>query len=123
MHSAAGYILSAKVHVQKINAVVKVGIAAIEKIAKNASVPFEDEQDTSLMWLLAGGFGAAEWNAIVHEWSVEHTTAEAVRLASELRIPVAPVHNGADIFGGRENSLFGRFDDRDRVYVELRRWF
>ncbi len=30
---------------------------------------------------------------------------------------------GADIFGGSERGLFGRFDDRDRVYVELRRWF
>ena len=38
-----------------------------------------------------------EWNDIVHAWSITHTTADAVRLASELRIPVAPVHNGADI--------------------------
>ena len=30
---------------------------------------------------------------------------------------------GADVFGGREKGLFGRFDDRDRVYVEMRRWF
>lgn len=30
---------------------------------------------------------------------------------------------GADIFGGRDKGLFGRFDDSDRVYVELRRWF
>jgi len=30
---------------------------------------------------------------------------------------------GADVFGGRDKSLFGRFDDRDRVYVEVRRWF
>lgn len=30
---------------------------------------------------------------------------------------------GADIFEGRPNGMFGRFDDRDRVYVELRRWF
>jgi crotonobetainyl-CoA:carnitine CoA-transferase CaiB-like acyl-CoA transferase len=38
-----------------------------------------------------------EWNAIVHEWTPKHTTADIVRRASELRIPVAPVHNGADI--------------------------
>ena len=38
-----------------------------------------------------------EWNAIVHEWTPKHTTAECVRLASELRIPVAPVHSGANI--------------------------
>ncbi len=30
---------------------------------------------------------------------------------------------GADIFGGRSQGLFGRFDARDRVYMELRRWF
>lgn len=30
---------------------------------------------------------------------------------------------GADIFGGSDKGLFGRFDERDRVYVELRRWF
>lgn len=30
---------------------------------------------------------------------------------------------GADIFGGGAEGVFGRFDDRDRVYVELRRWF
>ncbi len=38
-----------------------------------------------------------EWNDIVHEWTTKHTTAEAVALASELRIPVAPVHSGVDI--------------------------
>ena len=38
-----------------------------------------------------------EWNAIVHEWTSKRTTAECVRLASELRIPVAPVHSGANI--------------------------
>jgi crotonobetainyl-CoA:carnitine CoA-transferase CaiB-like acyl-CoA transferase len=38
-----------------------------------------------------------EWNAIVHEWTPKFTTAEIVRRASALRIPVAPVHNGADI--------------------------
>jgi hypothetical protein len=27
---------------------------------------------------------------------------------------------GADIFNGPEDSLFGRFDDRDRIYVDLR---
>lgn len=30
---------------------------------------------------------------------------------------------GADLFGGRKQGLFGRFDDSDRVYLELRRWF
>ncbi len=30
---------------------------------------------------------------------------------------------GADWFEGRPTGLLGRFDDRDRVYVEVRRWF
>jgi crotonobetainyl-CoA:carnitine CoA-transferase CaiB-like acyl-CoA transferase len=38
-----------------------------------------------------------EWNDIVHAWSTQHTTAEIVRMASELRIPVAPVHGPANI--------------------------
>ena len=39
-----------------------------------------------------------EWNDLVHEWTTQHTTAEIVQLASELRIPVAPVLNGENIF-------------------------
>ncbi|HXY93702.1 MAG TPA: CoA transferase, partial [Acidimicrobiia bacterium] len=38
-----------------------------------------------------------EWNDIVHAWTTRQTTADAVRLASELRIPVAPVLNGATV--------------------------
>ncbi len=30
---------------------------------------------------------------------------------------------GADVFGGRKAGLFGRYDDQDRVYMEVRRWF
>lgn len=30
---------------------------------------------------------------------------------------------GADVFHGPDDGLFGRFDDRDRVYLEVRRWF
>ena len=37
------------------------------------------------------------WNEIVHTWTPLHTTAEIVRMASELRIPVAPVHSGANV--------------------------
>ena len=38
-----------------------------------------------------------EWNEIVHAWTTQHTTADIVRRASELRIPVAPVHSGENI--------------------------
>jgi crotonobetainyl-CoA:carnitine CoA-transferase CaiB-like acyl-CoA transferase len=41
--------------------------------------------------------GWDEWNDIVHAWTPKHTTEEIVRLASELRIPVAPVHGGENI--------------------------
>jgi hypothetical protein len=30
---------------------------------------------------------------------------------------------GADIFGGDPVGLFGPYDDRDRIYLEVRRWF
>lgn len=40
----------------------------------------------------------AEWNAIVHEWTKAHTTAEIIELAALLRIPVAPVNNGKTVF-------------------------
>jgi crotonobetainyl-CoA:carnitine CoA-transferase CaiB-like acyl-CoA transferase len=32
-----------------------------------------------------------EWNGIIHAWTTRHSTEEVVRLAAELRIPVAPV--------------------------------
>lgn len=33
------------------------------------------------------------------------------------------VQVGADIFGGNEMGFFGIYDDSDRLYMELRRWF
>lgn len=36
----------------------------------------------------------AEWNEIVHTWTMRHTTAEIVERASALRIPVAPINDG-----------------------------
>jgi crotonobetainyl-CoA:carnitine CoA-transferase CaiB-like acyl-CoA transferase len=39
-----------------------------------------------------------EWNEIVHSWTPHHTTADIVKRASELRIPVAPVLSGETIF-------------------------
>lgn len=38
-----------------------------------------------------------EWNAIVHEWTRQKTTAEIVEVAALLRIPVAPVNNGKTV--------------------------
>jgi crotonobetainyl-CoA:carnitine CoA-transferase CaiB-like acyl-CoA transferase len=38
-----------------------------------------------------------EWNAIVHQWTRQKTTAEIVEAAALLRIPVAPVNNGRTV--------------------------
>ncbi len=40
---------------------------------------------------------AAEWNAIVREWTTQHTTADIVDRAALLRIPVAPVSDGEGV--------------------------
>ena len=40
---------------------------------------------------------AAEFNAAVRPWIRAHTTAEVLELAARLRIPVAPVNNGATL--------------------------
>jgi crotonobetainyl-CoA:carnitine CoA-transferase CaiB-like acyl-CoA transferase len=38
-----------------------------------------------------------EWNAIVHPWTTQHTTADIVERAAALRIPVAPVCSGKGV--------------------------
>jgi crotonobetainyl-CoA:carnitine CoA-transferase CaiB-like acyl-CoA transferase len=38
-----------------------------------------------------------EWNAVVHPWTRQHSTADIVELAAALRIPVAPVLSGAGV--------------------------
>jgi crotonobetainyl-CoA:carnitine CoA-transferase CaiB-like acyl-CoA transferase len=40
---------------------------------------------------------ADEWNEIVRTWTTRHTTAEIVDRAADLRIPVAPVADGAAV--------------------------
>ena len=50
-----------------------------------------------------------EWSRIVHDWTTRHTTAEVLALASELRVPVAPVNDapGAVEFEHfRERNVF-----------------
>ena len=39
----------------------------------------------------------AEWNEIVRSWTTRHTTAEILEAAAVLRIPVAPIGNGATV--------------------------
>ncbi|MDX1736046.1 MAG: CoA transferase, partial [Halioglobus sp.] len=38
-----------------------------------------------------------EWNAIVREWTTQHSTADIVEQAALFRIPVAPVNNGRTV--------------------------
>ncbi len=47
-----------------------------------------------------------EWSAIVDEWMAEHSVAEIVDLASELRVPVARVNDGAGVLS--EEHLVAR---------------
>jgi crotonobetainyl-CoA:carnitine CoA-transferase CaiB-like acyl-CoA transferase len=52
-----------------------------------------------------------EWQAIVRAWTTQHTTEEIVKRATQLRIPVAPVLNGATVLE------FQHFRERG-VFVE-----
>ena len=52
---------------------------------------------------------AAEWNALVREWTTRHFTAEIVERAAALRIPVAPVSDGRSVIElehARERGVF-----------------
>lgn len=50
-----------------------------------------------------------EWNGIMHAWLSKNTTAEAIELASALRIPVAPIGNGATVQKQEQLSERGVF--------------
>jgi crotonobetainyl-CoA:carnitine CoA-transferase CaiB-like acyl-CoA transferase len=52
-----------------------------------------------------------EWQEIVRAWTTRHSTAEVVKLASELRIPVAPVNNGATVTDVEHFTVRGVFVD------------
>jgi crotonobetainyl-CoA:carnitine CoA-transferase CaiB-like acyl-CoA transferase len=54
----------------------------------------DDERFTTLNARLAN---EAAWNEIVQPWTKQHTVAEIVAGASELRVPVAPIHTGATV--------------------------
>ncbi len=58
----------------------------------------------------------AEWNAIVHAYTKQHTTAEVLEAAAALRIPVAPVLNGESVRSHEQLAARGalRFEARGR---------
>lgn len=51
----------------------------------------------------------ADWPAITAAWMVEHTVDEIVQLAAALRIPVAPVLDGANILDNEQLAARGAF--------------
>lgn len=56
----------------------------------------------------------AAWDAIVHGWTKQHTTAEVVELGSALRIPVTAVNDARAVLEHshfRERGVFVRSDD------------
>ena len=52
-----------------------------------------------------------EWSAIVNEWMPQHSVAEIVELASELRVPVARVNDGAGVLSEEHLVARGFFAD------------
>lgn len=52
-----------------------------------------------------------EWSAIVDEWMAQHSVAEIVEAASELRVPVARVNDGAGVLSEEHLVARGFFAD------------
>ncbi len=67
---------------------------------------------------------AAEWNAIVREWTTQHSTAEIVEKAALLRIPVAPVSDGEAVLQIEQAVARGVFlrDPTDTFTMPRRSW-
>ena len=74
--------------------------------------------------LAARSARADEWNAMVREFTTQHTTAEIVERAAALRIPVAPVSDGESILELDHPQLRGVFlDDPTHSFKMPRRPF
>lgn len=68
-----------------------------------------DLLDDAELASLAGRLRRPDWPGIMAEWMLEHTVDEIVELASALRIPVAPVHDGATILANDHLTERGVF--------------
>ena len=67
---------------------------------------------------------ADEWNALVRDWTTQHTTADIVEQAAALRIPVAPVADGRSVTELEHAILRGVFiEDPLGEFVMPRRTF
>lgn len=82
-----------------------------------------DANELGYTALINYGFGQRlEWEVLYlsglnrTDWSLQPRMV--FNMTPEWRLQV-----GADLFGGDPVGLFGQFDDSDRVYLELRRWF
>jgi crotonobetainyl-CoA:carnitine CoA-transferase CaiB-like acyl-CoA transferase len=65
-----------------------------------------------------------EWTSIVRAWTSQRTTAQAIKHASELRIPVAPVCNGTTVQENEHFRVRGVFgpDPTGRFRLPRRPW-
>jgi crotonobetainyl-CoA:carnitine CoA-transferase CaiB-like acyl-CoA transferase len=62
-----------------------------------------------------------EWNKVVRDWTLEHTTDEVIELASLFRIPVAPVNNGKTVLNFEQfvaRGSYGTSPDGDFIQPE-----
>jgi crotonobetainyl-CoA:carnitine CoA-transferase CaiB-like acyl-CoA transferase len=78
-------------------------------------------EDQALAMIIGRIARFAEWNETMHAWTKRHTTAEIVERASALRIPVAPVNDGASV--QRHQQLVARgalVPDPDGVFLHPR---
>ncbi len=82
-----------------------------------------DADETGLTLLLNRRFGDRVEAEILYlsglnrsDWSLQPSVTWNLTQAWRLQF-------GADLFGGSEIGLFGQYDDGDRVFLELRRWF
>jgi crotonobetainyl-CoA:carnitine CoA-transferase CaiB-like acyl-CoA transferase len=63
-----------------------------------------------------------EWNEVMRAWLSKKTTAEIIELASLLRIPVAPICNGATVLAHEQLAERGVFvPDAEGRFVQPRR--
>lgn len=70
---------------------------------------------------LGGRLARADWPEIMSSWMLEHTVDEIVEQASALRIPVAPVLDGASILANDHLSARGVFVEHPGGFRQPRR--
>lgn len=82
-----------------------------------------DANETGLTLLLNRRFGDRGEAELLYltgfnrsDWSLQPSVTWNITQAWRLRF-------GADLFGGSSIGLFGQYDDSDRIFLELRRWF